>query len=125
MGNHIVKVKSINHITHDVLQIVTEMPYKYTLMTAQADDSSINKSFWKEEKRPFTFTYLPESNNLEFTIKTYPSQNGVTSELFSLKNDDMLVMHDVFGTIGYNSDGVFISGCKGITTFIGVLRKDQ
>jgi len=40
---HVVKVNSIKHITHDVLQIVTEKPQKYTFTPGQATEISINK----------------------------------------------------------------------------------
>lgn len=70
MKQHIVKIISIQHITHDVLQIVTEKPQQYNFTPGQATEIAINKSGWKDEKRPFTFTCLPNIENLEFTIKT-------------------------------------------------------
>ena len=95
MTQHIVKINSIKHITPDVLQIVTEKPQKYNFTPGQATNVSINKNAWKDEKRPFTFTSLPDSDFLEFTIKTYPSHKGVTNELLKLKKDDELILHDV------------------------------
>jgi len=35
MTQHIVKINSIEHITHDVLRIVTEKPQKHTLTPGQ------------------------------------------------------------------------------------------
>jgi ferredoxin-NADP reductase len=122
MKQHPVIIKSINHITHDVLQIVTEKPLKFTFTPGQATEVSINKSGWKDEKRPFTFTCLPESDYLEFTIKTYPSHKGVTNELLQLKEKDKLILHDVFGAIAYKGEGVFIAGGAGITPFIAIFR---
>jgi len=84
MVQHIVKINSINHITHDVLRIVSEKPQKHTFAPEQATEVSINKSHWKVEKRSFTFTYLPDSDYLEITIKTYPSHKDVTNELLHL-----------------------------------------
>ena len=81
MEQHIVKIKSIKKLTHDVLQIVTEKPPAYTFIPGQATDISINNDEWKEEKRPFTFTCLPENDYIEFTIKTYPSHQSVTNQL--------------------------------------------
>ncbi len=122
MKQHIVKIKSIQHITHDVLQIVTEKPQKYNFTPGQATEVSINKKGWKDEKRPFTFTCLPENDYLEFTIKTYPSHKSVTNELLQIKKDDELILHDVFGAIGYKGEGVFIAGGAGVTPFISIFR---
>jgi ferredoxin-NADP reductase len=122
MKKHLVKIKSIKHITHDVLQIVTEKPQKYTFKPGQATEIAINKDDWKAEKRPFTFTSLPEKDDLEFTIKTYPSHKGVTNELLQLGNGDELILHDVFGAIAYKGEGVFIAGGAGVTPFICIFR---
>jgi len=121
MTNH-VKIKSINHATHDVLQIVTEKPFGYKFIPGQAVEISINKTGWDSEKRPFTFTCITDNNYLEFTIKTYPSHNGMTNELLKLKKDDELILHDVFGAIAYKGEGIFIAGGAGVTPFISILR---
>jgi len=119
---HQVKIKSVNHATHDVLQIVTEKPNNYTFIPGQATDVSINKPGWENELRPFTFTCLPSDEYLEFNIKTYPSRNGVTHQLLFLKEDDEIILHDVFGEIIYKGQGVFIAGGAGITPFISIFR---
>jgi len=123
MQSHAVKVKSINKITHDVLSIVTERPFEYGFTPGQATEVSINKSGWKEEKKPFTFTSMPIDDYLEFTIKTYPLHNGVTNQLLHLKKDDELILHDVFGAINYKGEGVFIAGGAGVTPFISIFRE--
>lgn len=125
MPQHVVKIKSIYKITHDVLQIVTEKPLYFTFIPGQATEVSINKNGWKEEKRPFTFTSLPGSDYIEFIIKTYPSHKGVTNKLLQLKNDDELILHDVFGAIAYKGEGVFIAGGAGVTPFISICRHLQ
>lgn len=122
MNQHIVKINSISHITHDVLKIVTEKPQQYNFTPGQATEISINKQGWKNEKRPFTFTCLPKHNYLEFSIKTYPSHKGVTNELLQLKKNDELILHDVFGAISYQSEGIFIAGGAGVTPFICIFR---
>lgn len=122
MNQHFVKIKSIQNITHDVLQIVTEKPQQYKFTPGQATEVAINKKDWLNEKRPFTFTNLPNNDYLEFTIKTYPSHDGVTNELLKLKRDDELILHEVFGSIGYKAEGVFIAGGAGITPFISIFR---
>jgi ferredoxin-NADP reductase len=123
MEKHVVKINSIYHVNHDVLRVVTERPDEYNFTPGQATDISINKEGWKEEKRPFTFTSLPEDENLEFHIKTYPDREGVTSELLKLKNGDELILHSVFGAIKYKQEGVFIAGGAGVTPFIAILRQ--
>jgi len=122
MKPQVVKIKSIKHVTHDVLQIVTEKPQDLDFTPGQAAEISINKEGWKNEKRPFTFTCLPDSNYLEFNIKTYPSHKGVTNELLSLKKNDEFILHDVFGAIAYRGEGVFIAGGAGVTPFISIFR---
>jgi ferredoxin-NADP reductase len=125
MEQHIVKVKSIRMVTHDVLSIVVEKPGSYIFTPGQATEVSINKDGWQNEKRPFTFTCLPGDDYLEFTIKTYPSQKGVTNELLQLKANDELILHEVFGTIAYKGEGVFIAGGAGVTPFISIFRSLQ
>lgn len=122
MAQFIVKIKSIQHITHDVLQIVAEKPQQYNFTPGQATEVAINSSGWKDEKRPFTFTCLPNNDYLEFTIKTYPSHKSVTAELIKLKKEDELILHDVFGAINYKEEGVFIAGGAGVTPFISIFR---
>jgi len=122
MKQHLVKIKSIKHITHDVLQLVTEKPEDYNFTPGQATEVSINKPDWKEKKNPFTFTCLPEDDFLEFNIKTYPAHKGVTNKLLTLKKDDELILHDVFGAISYKGEGMFIAGGAGITPFISIFR---
>jgi len=121
--NHRVKIKTIQNINHDVLCIQTEKPAHYTFLPGQATEVSINKSGWEKENRPFTFTCLPEDDYLEFTIKTYPAHKGVTNELRKLQVDDELILNDVFGTISYKGEGVFIAGGAGVTPFISILRE--
>jgi len=119
---HIVKIKSTDLITHDVLKIITDKPPHYNFTPGQATEVSINKPEWKEKKNPFTFTCLPEDDFLEFNIKTYPEHKGATNELLKLRKEDELILHDVFGAISYMGEGVFIAGGAGITPFISIFR---
>lgn len=116
------KILSIEYITRDVLQILTERPSSLEFTPGQAADISVNKEGWKEEIRPFTFTSLPDDNFLQFTIKTYPERKGVTNELRSLKRKDELLLHGVFGAIAYKGEGVFVAGGAGVTPFISIFR---
>jgi ferredoxin-NADP reductase len=122
MESHVVKIKSIEKVTHDVLRIVLQKPDNYTFTPGQATEVAINKENWKEERRPFTFTCLPDDNYLEFTIKTYPSRKGVTNELLNLKPGDELIIHDVWGAISYRGEGIFIAGGAGLTPFLSIFR---
>ncbi|MFA5818187.1 MAG: hypothetical protein WC854_02785 [Bacteroidales bacterium] len=122
MENQKVKIKSIRQITRDVLQIFTEKPQQLDFTPGQATEISINKDGWQNGKRPFTFTSLPNDDYLQFTIKTYPSNKGVTNELLQLKKNDELILHDVFGAIAYKNEGVFIAGGAGVTPFISIFR---
>ncbi len=118
-----IKVISVKHVTHDVLGIVASKPSTIKFKPGQAVDLAINKPNWEDELRPFTFTSLPEDDFLEFTIKTYPSHNGVTKQLLSLKKDDELIIHDVFGEILYKDEGIFIAGGAGVTPFIAIFKQ--
>ena len=119
---HIVKIESIEHLTHDVLKIVTEKPPTYSFTPGQATEISINKVSWRNELRPFTFTCLPDKDYLEFTIKTYPVHKGVTNQFLQLRIGEELILHDVFGAIQYKGEGVFIAGGAGVTPFISIFR---
>ena len=122
MEPYIVYIQSIHHVTHNVLQITTDKPVKLQFHPGQAADISIDKEDWKDEKRSFTFTSLPDDNHLEFVIKTYPDHKGVTNQLLILQPNDRLRVHDIFGSIKYNGEGLFIAGGAGITPFISIFR---
>ncbi|HRP01475.1 MAG TPA: flavodoxin reductase [Candidatus Kapabacteria bacterium] len=120
--SHIVKILSIEHLTHDVLRIIAEKPIGLNFTPGQATDISINKEEWKNEIRTFTFTSLPSADHIEFNIKTYPDHNGVTNQLLSLKAGDELITYDVYGDIHYKGEGIFIAGGAGITPFTAILN---
>jgi predicted ferric reductase len=122
MKTYSVKINSIDHVTHDTLKIITEKPHNYNFIPGQATDVSINKNGWEDEKRPFTFTSLPENDHLAFVIKTYPSHEGVTNEMLKLGKNDELILRDVYGAITYKGEGVFIAGGAGVTPFISIFR---
>lgn len=117
-----VKIKSISHINYNVVQIVTEKPEHFNFKPGQATEISINRNGWQAEKRPFTFTSLPENDFLEFTIKIYTLHKNVTNKIDELVVNDELILHEVFGDISYKGEGVFIAGGAGVTPFISILR---
>ena len=125
MENHIVKIISVEPVTHDVKRFTIQKPEGFTFIPGQATEVSVNTPALKNEKRPFTFTSLNDNKHLEFTIKIYDSHNGVTAELGKLKHGDELIIRDVWGAIEYKGEGVFIAGGAGITPFIAILRQLQ
>ncbi|HLN73818.1 MAG TPA: FAD-binding oxidoreductase [Prolixibacteraceae bacterium] len=118
-----VKIISMEHVTHDVIRLVIEKPGTISYLPGQAVDLSINQPGWENEKRPFTFTSLPEDDHLEFTIKTYPDRQGVTNKLLSLHKGDELFIYKPFGDITYKGEGVFIAGGAGVTPFIAIFKQ--
>jgi ferredoxin-NADP reductase len=122
MEKHYVKIKAIDHVTHDTIRVVTEKPENYNFVPGQATDIAINKNGWHNERRPFTFTSLPDQDHLEFIIKTYPDHDGATDKLLDMKPGDELILHEVFGDIRYKGEGLFIAGGAGVTPFLCILR---
>lgn len=117
-----IEITDILSLTHDVKRIKTKKPKGYSFKPGQATEVAINKPGLQEQKRPFTFTSLPEDDHLEFTIKSYHDHNGVTHDIDSLLPGDSLVIDDAWGAIEYKGPGVFIAGGAGITPFISILR---
>lgn len=125
MEEHIVKILSVEPVTHDVRRFKVEKPLGYQFIPGQATEVAVNKTEWKNERRPFTFTSLNEWDHLEFTIKIYPEHKGVTDQLGKLEAGDELLLHDVWGAIRYKGEGMFIAGGAGVTPFIAILRQLQ
>ncbi len=122
MPENVVKIKSAEKVTHDTLCIRCEKPENLKFSPGQATNVAIDAEGWRDEARPFTFTSLPDQDYIEFIIKTYPSHEGVTKELLGLKPGDRLILSDVYGTIKYRGEGVFIAGGAGVTPFVSILR---
>src|SRR4029078_1262748 len=125
MEEHVVKIISIEPVTHNVKHFRVEKPNGYKFTPGQATEVAINKPRWKEERRPFTFTSLNAWDHLEFTIKIYSDHDGVTNQLGQLKTGDELMLHDVWGAIQYKGEGTFIAGGAGVTPFIAIFRQLQ
>jgi glycine betaine catabolism B len=118
----IVKILATREVANNVKSFRLEKPAGYQFIPGQATELSVNSADLKEEKRPFTFTSLPEDTFLEFTIKRYPDHHGVTDHLHRLKTGDELILRDVWGAIEYKGPGYFIAGGAGITPFLAILR---
>ncbi len=117
------KIISVEPVTHNVKRFRLEKPAGYSFNPGQATEVSINTPALREEKRPFTFTCLPDDDHLEFTIKIYTDHEGVTNALGKVKAGDELIIRDVWGAIEYKGPGTFIAGGAGITPFIAIFRK--
>lgn len=117
------KVLEAEYITHNVVWLKVEKPNGLDYVPGQAVDFALDKSDWRDELRPFTFTSLPQDDHLEFTIKVYPEKNGVTEQIGKLKAGDFVLLGDVFGDIQYKGDGLFIAGGAGVTPFISVFKQ--
>jgi ferredoxin-NADP reductase len=122
MEEHIVRILSTKQVTHDVKMFRVEKPEGYLFVPGQATDVSINTADLRNKKRPFTFTSLTTAPYLEFIIKNYPSHNGITSKLHTMRSGDELIVRDVWGAIAFKGKGVFIAGGAGITPFISIFR---
>ncbi|WP_159476387.1 FAD-binding oxidoreductase [Dyadobacter sp. 3J3] len=122
MADYQVKVLAVKDVTHNVHAFTIEKPAGFTYAPGEATDLSILKENWKAEKRPFTFTSLPESETLEFTIKSYTDHDGVTNQLTQIKPGDNFEISDAWGAISYQGEGVFLAGGAGITPFIAIFR---
>ncbi|WP_221391512.1 FAD-binding oxidoreductase [Dyadobacter sp. NIV53] len=122
MANYKVKVLDVRPVTHNVHAFTIEKPEGFNYVPGQATDLSIVKENWENEKRPFTFTSLQESDFLQFTIKSYPDRNGVTNQLLYVEPGDYFEISDAWGAIEYQGEGVFLAGGAGITPFIAIFR---
>jgi ferredoxin-NADP reductase len=119
---HTVEIKAITPVAQNVFSYDLEKPDGFSFKPGQATDVSIDKEGWRNRKRPFTFTSLPDEDNLQFTIKSYHDHSGVTDQMTKLLVGDRLIIDDPWGTIRYKGKGVFIAGGAGVTPFIAILR---
>ncbi len=122
MSTHIVRITEIINRTHNVRTYRVEKPKGFSFTPGQATELNLRKPGWEKEKRPFTFTCLPDDNYLEFTIKSYHDHDGVTHELSLAKPGDQFEISDAWGAIAYKGEGVFIAGGAGVTPFISIFR---
>ena len=106
-------------VTHDVIRYIFEKPSDLEFVSGQATELSMEGKEW----RPFTFVSRPDDLVLEFIIKTYPEHDGVTRKFSDLIPGDSVNIKDVFGTMLYEGEGIFIAAGAGITPFIPILRK--
>ncbi|KKC37845.1 flavodoxin reductase [Devosia epidermidihirudinis] len=118
-----VQILKTKMVTHNVRHYRVEKPKNFRFGPGQATEVSLDKDGWRDEKRPFTFTSLPDEPTLEFTIKSYRDHPGMTNALWGCEAGDHLLLRDAWGTIQYKGVGTFIAGGAGVTPFIAILRQ--
>jgi hypothetical protein len=119
---HTLAITKIEEITPDVRQLTFEKPGGFEFTPGQAAEVGIDQDGWRDADNPFTFTALPDWDDLQFTIKTYPDHDGLTEQIGKLGVGDRFIIGDPWGTIEYKGKGTFIAGGAGVTPFISILR---
>ena len=122
MAHHLT-LTDVTPVTHDTFRLTLPKPDGFDFTAGQAVDLALDRDGWREEKRPFTFTSLPEDDHLEFVIKSYPDHDGVTEQIAKLKAGDGVILDDPWGAIEDKGAGWFLAGGAGVTPFIAILRK--
>ena len=95
--NHTLVLQEISPITPDIYRLLFPKPDGFHFNPGQATELALDQDGWREEGRPFTFTSLPSDESLEFTIKTYPSRNGVTTRIAGMLPGDQVLIGDAWG----------------------------
>lgn len=119
---HTLAVSKIEDITHNVRQFTFEKPEGFEFTPGQAAEVGIDKDGYRDADNPFSFTALPEWDELQFTIKIYPEHEGLTQQIGKISVGDSFIVGDPWGTIEYKGKGTFIAGGAGVTPFIAILR---
>lgn len=120
--SHTLAITKIETVTHNVRQFTFEKPQGFEFAPGQAAEVGIDRDGWRDAGNPFTFTSLPDWDELQFTIKIYPSHDGLTEQIGGLGVGDSFIVGDPWGTIEYKGKGTFIAGGAGVTPFIAILR---
>ena len=118
-----ITLKQLSPVTHDTHRYVFSRPEGLSHEPGQAAELALDRDGWRDEGRPFTFTSLPDAEDLEFVIKSYPSHDGVTEQLPDLEPGAQMTLDGPFGAITDQGPGVFLAAGAGVTPFIAILRK--
>lgn len=121
--DHTLELLQTSFETHDVKRFVTTRPNGLEWAPGQGVELALDRDGWRDEGRPFTPTGRVDDSVLEFTIKAYPSHDGVTTRLHDLRPGARLHMSDPFGSITWKGPGVFLAGGAGVTPFLAILRE--
>ncbi|MEL6465262.1 MAG: FAD-binding oxidoreductase [Pseudomonadota bacterium] len=119
---HTLTLRDVAPLTHDTNRYVFGRPANFDFEPGQAAELAICRDGWRDAARPFTFTSLPEDDELEFVIKSYPEKKGVTEELAEIEPGTVFELDGPFGAIKDQGAGVFLAAGAGVTPFIAILR---
>ncbi len=109
-------------LSGNMIRLVVEKPRGYEYHIGQAVELAIDKPEYQNNFAPFTLTSLPDSSYLEFIIKVYPANHGLTLAMAKLSTKTKLLVSDAWDSYRYDGPGTFIAGGSGITPFIPMLR---
>ncbi|REJ97933.1 MAG: hypothetical protein DWQ35_01115 [Planctomycetota bacterium] len=85
-GEHRGRVLRREAVAHDVSLYTVEKPDGFEFRPGQAVHLSIDEKGWRDAKRPFTLTSLPDNPLLEFIIKAYPDRTRLPTDFETFKN---------------------------------------
>lgn len=118
-----VKIIDAHAETHDVRHFIVEKPADYRFRPGQSTTFSLPANKFQGQKRPFSFVSVNAWEHLDFLIKIYEENDGMTKDLMNYGADDEVVIEEPFGSISYQGPGVFIAGGMGVTPFIAIFRQ--
>ena len=120
---HTTKIIEKSWLTHEVICLRLERPFKYSFKAGQAIEVSLENPRFQGEDAPFTLTGLSSEKYLELILKVYTEHNGMTLEISKLKVGDGLIIGDAWDSYKNLGPGFFIAGGTGITPFVAILRQ--
>lgn len=120
---YLLTLSTSTQVTPDTHAFRFPRPEGYDFKPGQATELKLQRDGWRDEGRPFTFTSLPDGQELEFVIKSYPSHEGVTDQLATLAPGEQVEIEAPFGAIEDKGPGTFIAAGAGITPFLAILRQ--
>lgn len=118
-------VLSLTVINHDVLSLKITKPWNFEFSIGQAVDLSIDKPGYELAVAPFTIANTPTDDYLEFVIKIYPTENGLTKGVSQLVKNDTVQLSKAWDSYKYDGSGTFIAAGTGITPFLPIFSDMQ
>ncbi|CAD5283844.1 MULTISPECIES: flavodoxin reductase [unclassified Imperialibacter] len=115
------KVKTINWLAHNVIQLEVPKPEGFKFSVGDAVEIKVAG----QDPGPFTITNLPNGDKLEFVIRIYPEHHGKTEAISKLKVGEEIGFTEPFNTFQPQKRAIFLTGGTGITPFIAIMRQMQ